>query len=395
MVLKSFEYVRESGRVNEWKIEGSPNGKNPLELGNINLIVGKNASGKSNTVKALSNLADLLSGDKQIKNLEIQTFSYKVTFEKDKVVYIYELRVIDGKVVEENLFVDGKKLLDRSIGKLYYSKLKKNLDFKIDDTVLATNRRDAEQQPYFEDLYQWAKRCTTYHFGSSMGKNLLVRDIEALLKDGTFNERETDKVAGLYAKAIKDVPQIKPMVMSDMMKIDYDLEDVTSSHLKHFPVEAYGISVKERDLNDVTEQLEMSQGMFRSLALLAQLNFSLFKKIPSCILIDDIGEGLDYNRSTKLIGLLIEKAKESGVQLIMSTNDRFVMNNIPLDYWHVIWREANKSIFYNKKNSPKIFEQFAYVGLNNFDFFATQFYRTGLQEIGEEELNEEIEGNNG
>ena len=389
MILKSFKYVRERGKPNEWKLVGSPNDNSSLELGQTNLIVGKNASGKSNTLKALLNLADLLSGDKQIKNLEIQSFSYEVTFEDNTNVYLYELDVVDGMVVGENLSVGGKRLLDRSKGKLYYSKLDQDLDFKIDGSVLAVTRRDTEQQPFFEDLFIWARRCTAYHFGSSMGKNLLVRDVEALLKEGSFNERETNKVAGLYAKAMRDVPQIREMVIEDMRKIDYDLEDVTSSHLRHFPLEAFGISVKEKDLNDVTEQLEMSQSMFRSLALLAQLNISLYQKKTSCILIDDIGEGLDYTRSTKLIGLLIEKAKTSGVQLIMSTNDRYVMNKVPLDYWHVIWREANKSIFYNKKNSPEFFEQFAFMGLNNFDFFATQFYRKGLQEVGEVELDKE------
>ncbi len=390
MILKSFKYVRERGKPNEWKLVGSPNDNSPLELGRTNLIVGKNASGKSNTIKALLNLADLLSGDKQIKNLEIQSFSYEVTFEANTNVYIYELDVVDGMVVGENLSVGGKRLLDRSKGKLYYSKLDQYLDFKIDGSVIAVTRRDTEQQPYFDDLFIWARRSTAYHFGSSMGKNLLVRDVEALLKEGSFNERDTDKVAGLYAKAMREVPQIREMVVEDMRKIDYEIEDVTSSHLRHFPVEAFGISVKEKDLKDVTEQLEMSQGMFRSLALLAQLNFSFYRKNPSCILIDDIGEGLDYTRSTKLIGLLIEKAKASGVQLIMSTNDRYVMNKVPLDYWHVIWREANKSIFYNKKNSPEFFEQFAFMGLNNFDFFATQFFRKGLQEVGEDELDTEI-----
>lgn len=394
-MLKSFEYVREGGHPNEWKIIGSPKGYSPLELNQINLIVGKNASGKSNTIKALLNLADLLSGDKQIKNLEIQTFSFVVTYQKEDVPYVYELEVVDGKVVKENLTVGRDKMLDRTQGELFYSKLEQKLTFKVDDTVIAATRRDEEQQPFFEDLYSWAKRCTAYHFGSSMGKNLLVRDVEALLRDGSFNERETDKVAGLYAKAMRDMPEIKEMVIADMKKIGYDLDDVTSAYLKHVPVQAYGISVKEKDLSDVTEQLEMSQGMFRSLALLAQLNYSLHLNIPSCILIDDIGEGLDYTRSTQLITLLIEKAQASGVQLIMSTNDRFVMNKIPLDYWHVIWRDANKSIFYNKKNSPEIFEQFAFMGLNNFDFFATQFYRNGLQEVDEEELDTEIGDGNG
>jgi len=58
-------------------------------------------------------------------------------------------------------------------------------------------------------------------------------------------------------------------------------------------------------------------------------------------LIDDIGEGLDYERSKKLIDLIIQKAKKYAVQLIMTTNDRFVINKTPLEYWLVIKREKN------------------------------------------------------
>ncbi len=95
--------------------------------------------------------------------------------------------------------------------------------------------------------------------------------------------------------------------------------------------------------------------------------------MPSCILIDDIGEGLDYERASALIKLLIDKAKKSRVQLIMSTNDRFVMNNVPLKYWSIMRRFPNESTIYNYKNSSKQFEDFELTGLNNFDFFTSDF----------------------
>ena len=118
----------------------------------------------------------------------------------------------------------------------------------------------------------------------------------------------------------------------------------------------------------------MSQGMFRALSLLVQLNFSLLSKTPSCILIDDIGEGLDYDRSKSLIEIIIEKIKDSSVQVIMTTNDRFVMNKVPLEYWSVIQRVPRKSLFYNYQNSKATFEEFEYTGLSNFDFLSSEYY---------------------
>ena len=57
----------------------------------------------------------------------------------------------------------------------------------------------------------------------------------------------------------------------------------------------------------------------------------------------------------------------------MATNDRFVMNNVPLECWTVLQREGQKCAVYNYNNSKDFFEEFKFTGLNNFDFFATDF----------------------
>lgn len=164
-----------------------------------------------------------------------------------------------------------------------------------------------------------------------------------------------------------------------MNEIGYTLTDIKSSKLKNIAVNAYGVSVKEEGLKDYTDQMEMSQGMFRSLSLIIQIEYSLLSNKPSCIMIDDIGEGLDYERSQSLIKLIIRKASCSHLQVIMTTNNRFVMNIIELRYWHVINRANDKSVFYNMQNSGRTFEDFMMTGLNNFDFFATQFYMHGMK----------------
>ena len=114
--------------------------------------------------------------------------------------------------------------------------------------------------------------------------------------------------------------------------------------------------------------------MFRALSLIIQLNFAEHESLPSCVLIDDIGEGLDFERSSKLIKLIIEKSKKSKIQLILATNDRFVMNNVPLEYWSIIQRIGDECKIYNYKNSKKLFDDFDLTGLNNFDFFSSNFF---------------------
>jgi hypothetical protein len=103
-------------------------------------------------------------------------------------------------------------------------------------------------------------------------------------------------------------------------------------------------------------------------------------------LIDDIGEGLDFERSSAMIELLIKKAETGLVQLIMTTNDSFVMNGVPLDYWSVIERKPGLAKLHNIHNSKPIFNDFKFIGLNNFDFFETQFYLKGFD--NEEHIEE-------
>ena len=126
-------------------------------------------------------------------------------------------------------------------------------------------------------------------------------------------------------------------------------------------------------VHGVVDQGEMSQGMFRALSILIQINYSQLARRAHCILIDDIGEGLDFDRSALLIQLLRRKAKDAAFQLVMSTNDQFVMNHVPLEEWSILQREGSHIHVRNHDNSKEAFKHFRFVGLSNFSFFEMDF----------------------
>jgi hypothetical protein len=263
----------------------------------------------------------------------------------------------------------------------------KKVKFQVpNDQIVAFLRRgDNVQHPFLDGLYQWGKSLNHYQFGGSLGKNQLAIIVDP---KEDVNLKDSSMAISAFEKGKAEFGEgFLKMIKEDMKTIDYEIEDVGTNPLKamvrrmttlgkEMPV---GLSVKERDLNGRTDQAELSQGMFRALSLIIQLNYSLLAKTTSGILIDDIGEGLDYERSKRLIDLLIRKAKESSVQIFMTTNDRFVMNKIPLAYWSVITRENQRSLLYNYRNAKAVFDEFQYTGLNNFDFFASEFYLNGFQ----------------
>ena len=98
--------------------------------------------------------------------------------------------------------------------------------------------------------------------------------------------------------------------------------------------------VKEKGLKARTDQPVMSQGMFRVLSLLTLTNYLILTKKAGCIIVDDVGEGIDFDRSCLLIDLFRHKAEHSAIQFIAATNDRFVMNKVPLEEWSVLQRTA-------------------------------------------------------
>jgi len=370
MQLKSMKYSQYKGKPQEWRLED-------FTLEPINLIVGRNATGKTRTLNIIGGLGRLLAGETP---LVYRTGYYEASFDEPGKNIEYTLHYEDMKVIEEKLIIEGKKVLDRGaggLGKIYAEKLG-YMDFQApDDQLACVTRRDNIQHPYFEDLYKWGKNLRHYYFGTQLGQDHFA----VFRKDETgrdLNLKDANNVVAIFKKG-KDSynGEFLDNIKSDMKKIGYNIEDINvgspiSVTLKVLVERLDCIILKEKDLPAQTDQNEISQGMFRALSLIIQLNYSQLASIPSCILIDDIGEGLDYERSSSLIKLLVEKAKTSDVQLIMSTNDRFVMNNVPLEYWCVMRRVSNVSKVYNYRNAKKRFDDFELTGLSNFDFFTSE-----------------------
>src|SRR5437016_2511565 len=107
MRLKSIDYAQFQGTDREWRLEG-------LTLGPINLIVGKNATGKTRVLRIINGLGKLVSGRQ--KPSELTTGTYRTTFEHEGHLFHYILDYHERKVVTEE-FRDGERtLLRRAVG---------------------------------------------------------------------------------------------------------------------------------------------------------------------------------------------------------------------------------------------------------------------------------------
>jgi hypothetical protein len=369
MRLKSISYREWHGTPQSWELE-------TLSLGPRMLIVGRNSAGKSRSLAIISGLAKFLVGA-AIPGL---SGDYVATFEYEGGEYVYEVIYLEQKITHERIVINGVEYLSRGsggTGKIIAEKVGAGtfIDFQMPPMIFAAvARRDAIQHSFIEPLFDWASSLRYYQFGGGLGQaNLAVFGTDYPQLD----EKDQFAVVPIFRKGEKLFGEpFVDSIKKDLAKIDYDVENVilappvtvrfSGPTTMPSPV---SLSVKEVGLTGVTDQLGMSSGMYRVVALLVHVNFAQFKGSTSSVLIDDVGEGLDFDRSCRLINLLRAKAVEFNFQLIMATNDKFVMNEVPLNEWTVLHRSGSVVHIRNQENSREIFEEFKFTGLSNFSFF--------------------------
>jgi hypothetical protein len=296
----------------------------------------------------------------------------------------------EGAVKSEKVTVGGVPKLERDKGgrgSIWFAKEGTFIDIQVPPNSLAvTARRDAIQHPFFELLHEWASSVRLCDFTAQRTGEAVFLDKN--MKWDTVRAPAFDNLQALFKVGKERFGRdlVSPVV-SNMRKLGYDLTDVgimpltgvsTPIPSSQSPEVLY---VSEVGIDKKLPQGEISSGMFRALALLIRLQLILLEKKPSCILIDDIGEGLDFGRAKELIAIVIGMAESGHSQYVMATNDRFVMNNVPLDYWCVLDREGGHVRTYTPRNSPETFKDFQELGFNNFDFFAKGFFAKSIKQV--------------
>ncbi len=377
MKLKTISYSQFAGTAEEWRLS-------KVSFKNTNLIVGRNASGKTRTLNIVKGLAQLLSMGRQLR---YKSGDYNAVYEDNGKEIKYKLKYENGKVIEERIDINDEIMLTRGqdgSGKIRAMEIASDIRFQVPmNEVAACAKRDAIQHPFLNPLYEWGRSLVHFPFGTALGKDKFVTLQE---KEDVKNVedqvllRDTQNVIMVFRKGKQQFGnEFVDAIKRDMKALDFNIVRMgigapTSLVFTGLATSAVGLFVEESGLKAIIDQGNMSQGMFRALSVIIQVNYILRAKTSQCILIDDIGEGLDYERSSNLVKLLIKKTESKKVQLLMATNDRFIMNIVPLEYWSIVNRRESVCEILNRENSPKAFEDFELTGLGNFDFFTSGYY---------------------
>lgn len=337
-----------------------------LPLQAVNLLVGKNAVGKSKTIRALSKTIDFLLQSQ--KTPVGENFGAYLVFEDNGEMFHYAFHYMENEIIYENLTANKTFYIDRNqdTATLHDQPINPPAN-----KLILHVRRDTVQYPYIEKIMLWAEQACGLSFN----------EIDIASDDETF-----PYILGQQEELhtlVESMPQdALDHIISQAQSLDYPLSQIKAIAIIDTIKKVIFI---EKGVDSLLIDKALSKGMFRTLYLLIYMEYLALQAHPSLLLIDDLCEGLDYDRSTKLGKLVFDFCLEHGIQLIASSNDTFLMDVIDLKYWNILQREGSKITSINMQNHPELFESFRFTGLSNFDFISSDYIQRHLPKTPDNE----------
>jgi energy-coupling factor transporter ATP-binding protein EcfA2 len=308
--LEKFSYREQRAPGEEWEIDG-------LIFGQFNLVVGRNATGKTRLLKAIARAAAEQSKEVAASAAPAQ------------------INAVLSDVREDPEFPEART---------------------------ATGPDLARWQS--EAKGEWARRLQYLPFAMKM-------NLRAPAANGNFARLGLPEA---YARGEQNIGNsFKARVVEWMSEIGYPIEGVLVREEK----DGLAVGVNKEKHSATIPLQRLSQGEQRALTLLTFLALMEAEDKAITVLIDDFGEGLDFEHAASAAQFLLRRIPETKLQLIVATNDRYVMNAVPLEHWTVLVEEGNKTRVFNYANSKRKFDDFKFSGLNNFDFFSMDFASAG------------------
>lgn len=328
---------------------------NKVSFSNLNLIAGKNAVGKSKTLNAIILFVKFLNGE---VNSTIDAHRSKVEFlTDDETLLSYEYEYQDNVIVEETLHKGEEKIISRNKEHAFIGETEV---YPPANKLCVQSQRDTKNYPEFEAIIQWAEKLKGFSFSElSSSRNFLIPSM--------LNEQIS--FSDMYEK-IDALEEKKSFVIEKMAEMDYEIESIEPFRVSDkFSI----VLIKERGVNSPLFSSLMSNGMLRVFYIFSYIAYLSTEQGARTLLIDDLGEGLDFSRSKKLSKILFDYCENHDIQLIVTSNDNFLMNAVSLDHWVILQRDGEQTFAISKYTHPEMFLRFKKMGLNNFDILSTDF----------------------
>ncbi len=299
---------------------------NKEKLLKLALIYGANASGKTNLLKAISDLTDLVVEKRQKKIDFISPFKFNkyakneptifdITFIKNNIKFNYFLQIEQGIITAERL----EAYLTSQPSLIFFrEKNKKDFDLQTGYKI-KLKRHEVKILKSFTNAYSTILSSVPF---LNIKNELLNIAFEWFDKIDFLERDETDLMNFEYYKEFfeKNIDAknfvINLLQKSDFNIIDFDFQETNDKNYKYEPIFKH----KANNITTWLEEYEESEGTLTSFGLFCYFAELIFDDID-ILLIDELENSLHPNLLPFFINAFLYYTKDKKKQIIATTHN--------------------------------------------------------------------------
>lgn len=350
-------YIKEFEEKSNWVLDG-------LALTQFSMITGLNSVGKTRTCNVIKNTFKKIAMSLKPPQLGTTDLVFKTTDGKTYklLLSVKQDESFNQVIKEEKLYEidkdNSQMLFDRK--EIFDCNLNKPFEYSPpDDSLTFHARRDKVSYPYIENIIN---DSTKFYFLQSESTGIY----SAIAKNRFPNEIDPGKTPSIFHELVTE--EKKKIILDEINSLEFPIEDIIVRTVSVNGQEIPLLLFKEKGVGTY-DIANASSGMKTVIFLITCLNLV---EDGACVLIDNLGDGLDHKRSMEIVPVLEEKALNK--QIIVSTNNEILLNQTDIRNWNILHREGHNVKAYNYLNNRERLTKFADSGLSNYEYFMDQHY---------------------
>ncbi|WP_338815449.1 ATP-binding protein (plasmid) [Bernardetia sp. Wsw4-3y2] len=334
----------------EWKLE-------EIKFNKLNLLVGASGVGKTQILKALLILKEIVEGESpngvkwfiEFETLGNQNCIWEGEFENKKGFPLIEGILKDSKINRpkitfEKLDINGKEIVNRNNETIVFNG-QQTLKLLKEESILHLLKEEDLIKPVYESL----RKINFSDYSDSVNAPKLVSinniasiekpfeefdniekiqnsEIGIILKLFYSSKIENDNTFSRIKQRFNDIfPQIEDIKVATLNSKD------VPSYLKDFLF----IQIKQENVTKWIDQLRISSGMFRTLLQLSELYLC---KEGTVFLIDEFENSLGINCINEITTDILTSRRQ--LQFILTSHHPYIINNIEFKNWKLVTRNG-------------------------------------------------------
>jgi len=349
-----------SGTTLHWKLEG-------LKLLDFTIIAGLNTSGKTRTCNVITNtITKIIHHQRKLQlgnaTMTIRTADSRYRIKINIAEDVKKKRFIKQEVLDELQNNKRKNLFDRKRIRDVSDREKPMKSYSPPDNSLTFHaRRDKYAYPYLEDVIESLKE---FHFlDFEEGKISFKVGVDETALPIKIVSSETSDV---YTKIQR---QKRIEILNDINSLGFPIKKVLITDMIIEGIKTPVLLFKEMGVRGKYDLTQASSALIKVIFLITCMH--LIEK-GSCVLIDNVGDGLDYKRSIEIVNLL--KKFKDDKQIILCTNNEILLNQTDIRNWNILHRQGYTVKAHSYDNSRERLDKFAKTGLSNYEYFQDEYY---------------------